>query len=258
MRWLPIAFGIALVSVPALAAEPQLGGIRPGMSVAEAEAALKSWGEKQTAPVRLERYSREMPAPDGRKLSYLVKMQAEVHHDAPTDGFVDETRTIFFAPAGAGAQQVVAVMRDLRAGHPPRTMTVAQMRADLQSEYGPQGVNSASGSWLVQDWHFERTAASNGPDRIRECSVARSGEQFKYHAGCGIAVRAEMQPAGGGTIRTEREQETAPVGRLTVTLQDHGLGLHAIQSYGQALNADEGWVANALRRADPTIVTRPE
>ena len=258
MRWLPIALGIALASASALAAEPQLGGVRPGMSATDAEGALKAWSDKQTTPVRIERYTREMPAPDGRKFSYLAKLRAEVKHDAPSDGFAEETRTVFFAPSRSGDEQVVAIMRDLRAGNPPRTMTVAQMRADLQAEYGPQGVNSASGSWLVQDWHFERTAASNGSDRIRECSVARNGEQFEFRAGCGIAVRAEMQPAGGGVIRAEREQETAPVGRLTVTIQDHNLGLRAIQTYAQTLNAEDGWVADALRRADPTIVTRPQ
>jgi len=258
MRWLPIALSVAVVAAPAFAAEPQIGGVRPGMSVAEAEAALKSWNERQATPARIERYTREVPAPDGRRLSYVAKLQAAIRHDAPTDGFVDETRTVYFAPAASGGERVVAIMRDLRAGNPPRTLTVAQMRTDLQAEYGPQGEGSGSGSWLVQDWHFERAATAAGADGIRACSVTRSGEQFEYKAGCGIAVRAEMQPAGGVVIRSEREQETAPVGRLTVTLQDHDLGVTAIQGYAQTLNAEEGWVANALRRADPTIVTRPD
>ena len=81
-----------------------------------------------------------------------------------------------------------------------------QMRTDLQTEYGPQGVASASGAWLVQDWHFERTAASNGPDRIRECSVARSGEQFEYRAGCGIAVRADIRRAVHRQDAVERQR----------------------------------------------------
>lgn len=257
MHWLAIALGLTLAAAPAVAAEPELGGVRPGMSVGEAEAALTAWSGKQPTPVQVERYTREVPAPDGRRLSYVAKLQAHVRHDAPVDGFVEETRSVFFAPGESGDQRVVAIMRDLRAGNPPRTLTVAQMRADLQSEYGPQGVQSASGAWLVQDWHFERTAVSDSSARIRECGVGRSGEQFEYRAGCGIAVRAEMQPAGGAVLRSEREQETAPVGRLTVTVQDHDMGLRAIQSYAKRMNAEEGWVANALRQADPTIVTRP-